>query len=193
MKQNNADSIVMEEAEKPWQYFGFRYDGSLEDFRRLNEGKAPIAYERWITEGGTIQVNTVINNDPNLTISLVRATYIPQDQGDRYIREQYKGSDYSFERAALEFTASTAVGRLVDRLARISAGFTWTAIAAEGFWSLILADERIQKERQEGIIDAGSGLLILEFEYRGNRAIGISRNQYYAWDGTGNLSIMSRD
>ena len=59
--------------------------------------------------------------------------------------------------------------------------------------SLIKADERIQKGRQEGIIDTGSGLLILEFEYRGSRTIGISRNQYYAWDGTGNLSIMSRD
>jgi len=42
----NADDIKY-----TWEELGFEYDGSMRDFRRLEQGLAPYAYEQWLKTG----------------------------------------------------------------------------------------------------------------------------------------------
>lgn len=148
--------------QEPWEELGFSYDGSAGDFRRLENGLPPLAYDNWLARGGTIQVNYSFMQD-GATITINTITYIPNDQLKDYIINMMTQPSGTEVVGDLSFFAGIVTMFIENCHPLITAGL----FILDG---LLWIDEKASKWDEnffKSALDEGTGVLIVEWDIEG--------------------------
>ena len=104
----NADDIGY-----TWEELGFEYDGSMRDFRRLEQGLAPYAYEQWLKNGYGYSDDpywdAILGNHDafyvvDYCLQIVGHAYVLlKDEHGNWIKAEYSGSIPKFEGNLLKY------------------------------------------------------------------------------------------
>lgn len=78
-----------------WVQLGFNYSNTLEDAKRKSKGLPPLAYEEWLSIGGTRKVNGVSYSKFGVKTTLISIEYIPKNKVQNYYKNVF-GGDVDF-------------------------------------------------------------------------------------------------
>ena len=162
-----------------WEQLGFKYDGSVRDFIRLNNDLPPYAYEQWLQNNcPEIEPNTVVHSDGISTIVLESVVYIPSHQTQQYYIEMSK--------KITEFDYIGFIIACVGLYPNISWGVS--AILELIGWrsTIVTIGDKLDLWKYEAAMNDGKGVLVLTYSYESNDPDDIALNNqtsYYSWDG----------
>ena len=171
-----------------WEILGFVYDGSAGDFRRLEQGLPPQAYENWLKSGGTRNTNLVVRDDELVKRTITSITYYPAEIANDISYDMMSQLSDSSLLASLGdiilgilisgLPGSTTIG-IIDTAGSLIKLFDSEKYKAEVRWF------RSAHEIDE---DTLSGVLIVTTDsiYYDTGTIIENFREYYSWNGSGN-------
>ena len=171
-------------AQAPWQMLGFTYDGSAGDFRRLENGLPPLAYENYLNRGGTVKPNYARTVE-GTTVSLDAATYIP----NHMIYEYYMNETTGVPTSILFGATSWGIDILLEITGKSIPVLNVCMYIVEGI--LIIEDLADWRDREvmENAISQGTGVLILVISVKGARSGNSTQTVIRTWDGKGDIYV----
>ena len=176
---------------KGWEELGFVYDGSAGDFRRLEAGLPPMAYDNWLKRGGTISVNKDISKNSIVSETITRVTYHPKEKAkDKYVKMLEEAS--AFDPVPLASFAYGIVSK-ISKMAAKAAPVVGPLLSVYDAYSIFHSLETAGRNAlYKDSLSKGMGVLEIEYENRIPR-YGITRATFYVgWDGTENFFDMYR-
>ena len=171
-----------------WEILGFAYDGSAGDFRRLEQGLPPQAYENWLKSGGTRNINLVVRDDELVKRTITSITYYPAEIAHEISYDMMSQLTDSSLFASL---GDIALGVLTSMLPSSTAV---KVIEVAGSLIKLFDSERYKAEvrwfRSAHEIDEDtlSGVLVVTTDsiYYDTGTIIENFREYYSWNGSGN-------
>ena len=171
-----------------WEILGFVYDGSAGDFRRLEQGLPPQAYENWLKSGGTRNTNLVVRDDELVKRTITSITYYPAEIANDI---SYDMMSQLSDSSLLASLGDIILGILISRL---PGSTTIGIIDTAGSLIKLFDSEKYKAEvrwfRSAHEIDEDtlSGVLIVTTDsiYYDTGTIIENFREYYSWNGSGN-------
>ena len=82
-----------------WIEMGFKYDGSMTDFRRIKNGLPPLAYEKWLNSQETLAVDIERFTIDNATCKVKELTNMTQVWVDKkYLELKERHNQYNWSK-----------------------------------------------------------------------------------------------
>lgn len=171
-----------------WEILGFVYDGSAGDFRRLEQGLPPQAYENWLKSGGTRNTNLVVRDDELVKRTITSITYYPAEIANDI---SYDMMSQLSDSSLLASLGDIILGILISRL---PGSTTIGIIDTAGSLIKLFDSEKYKAEvrwfRSAHEIDEDtlSGVLIVTTDsiYYDTGTIIENFREFYSWNGSGN-------
>ncbi len=168
-----------------WEKYGFTYDGSRRDARRREQGLPPFAYSQWITNGGTVIVNS--GSHSGISRDLTSATYVPADQTDAYYGD--KAANQAWLSAGDYIALASGGVALIKKVGECVPGLGYVLWGIEIARFVKRAQDNVDLANFKSVMDEGTGVLIEEWAITGAPQGNGTFVVYYAWDGTGSPSF----
>lgn len=171
--------------EKVWERFGFKYDGTLADFHRLEQELPPLAYSRWIAKGGTIQMNKTVQKELGIKKVIKTVTYIPADVAkDAYIERAKALIGPDATDAAMYCIGAVT---LIEPIARAIPGVGHVILLFETGRLRQAYMDKMDLDSYESVMKRKAGVLQVVWAIEGAPSGNGSWNSYHSWDGMDNL------
>ena len=164
-----------------WEKLGFRYDGSMRDFKRLNQGLPPYAYEQWLLKGGERDVNYVENSSHGVTTTITAVNYVTKGQTKDYYITKSKSGQGMEAIGDISFLAGTATLFIKNCHPAVTIGLY--VIDAISWFN----EKAFQADLNayESAMNKGVGVLVVTWTIEGARSGNSSHTFYYSWNGEG--------
>lgn len=162
-----------------WEDLGFKYDGSMRDFKRLNQGLPPYSFEIYLANGGTLETDFTDDIGNGVKRKTTKVTYIPKDMTLQYYVEILENSLDSTEDDIL-LGVSTVLS-FVEKLPGWVSALLSGADYASSYQSKI---EKSEIHSFKRAMSKGKGVLIIEWELSGP-SDRIWYTECVSWDGVG--------
>ena len=178
---NFKDSAGTSKEPAVWEIMGFKYDGSMRDFKKLNQGLPPYEFERWLAEGGSMDISYTENLGSGIIKTTESITYIPADKtNDYYVNKIKENQKYNVV-DDISFVAGTATMFIKNCPSFITVGLYAIDLISWFNEKATLSDTRNYINAMNG----GTGVLVVVWSIYGPRCVGGNYTSYYSWDGRG--------
>ena len=178
---------------KIWTRIGILYNGSMSDFKRLEAGLPPAAFERLISTAGTININKTVdqtsgNFGSSTTRTVKSVTYIPKEETLAYENSMLRdvvgspglGVGIAFGSLFLDaFVTRFAKGAvkiagnaLLRGISVISAKMSLST------WEKDLYTNAFRKAAKEG-----GGVIVVEWSMTNSYGMKVNYNEYIGYNG----------
>jgi len=145
-----------------WEKLGFKYDGSMADFRRLERGLPPLAYDNWLKNGGTKVINRETYNNYGVKKSVRSVTLVPKDRAkDFYIESSSGSSGITYGSASFFVGALTTAKNLPI--------ISYLLLGSDAIVLLNEIHNELDSEKYKKVMSSGEDILIVVWDIGGAR------------------------
>lgn len=164
----------------PWEMLGIYYDGSVRDFRRLERGLPPLAYEKLVKNGGRISTNHITMMGAGVVHRIKKVRYYTYRDVCDLLDDIDRGLEAEDYRGKIEQLVGIFIGTSEGFLIGVLLSLMGTKERAEQY-EIQAAARRLRMCK-----DSKAGLLVIETEARDPDEVVLGLTAYYIWDGSGN-------